>query len=144
MKKGDGPLERGLFPIVGLGASAGGLVALEQFLSHVPSGSGMALVIVQHLDPHRAGMLVELLQRQTPMPVVEAQDQMLVEPDHVYVIPPGHDLSVLQGVLYLLAPPEPRGMRLPIDFFFKSLADDRKHNSIGVIKCQALVNNSNA
>lgn len=123
----------GPFPIVGIGASAGGLVALEQFLSNVPLASGMAFVIVQHLDPQREGMLVELLQRHTPMPIVEAQDQMPVEPDHGYVIPPGCDLSVRQGVLHLLVPLEPRGLRLPIDFFFKSLADDRQQHSIGVV-----------
>jgi two-component system CheB/CheR fusion protein len=121
------------FPIVGIGASAGGLTALEQFLSHVPPQSGMALVVVQHRDPHSEGMLVELLQRHTPMPVVQALDQMPVEPDHVYVIPPGWDLSLLHGVLHLFEPTEARGLRQPIDFFFKSLADDRQHNSIGVI-----------
>lgn len=121
------------FPIVGIGASAGGLVALEQFLSHVPLNSGMAYVIVQHLDPHRQGMLVELLQRHTPMPVVEIQDPVRVESNHVYVIPPGRDLSVLDGALHLLEPMEPRGLRLPIDYFFKSLAEDRQQNSIGVI-----------
>ena len=121
------------FSIVGIGASAGGLVALEQFLSHVPPKSGMAFVIVQHLDPNREGMLVELLQRHTLMPVVEAQGQVQVESNHVYVIPPGHDLSIQNGALHLQVPPEPRGLRLPIDFFFKSLADDRQQNSIGVI-----------
>lgn len=121
------------FPIVGIGASAGGLAALEQFLSHVPPQCGMAIVVVQHRDPHSEGMLVELLQRQTPMPVVQAQDQMPVEPDHVYVIPPGWDLSLMHGVLHLFEPTEARGLRQPIDFFFKSLADDRQHNSIGVI-----------
>jgi two-component system CheB/CheR fusion protein len=122
-----------VFPVVGIGASAGGLVALEQFLSVVPLGSGMAYVIVQHMDPHRQGMLVELLQRRCDLPVVEAKDQMQVEPDHVYVIPPGHDLSLLKNVLHLFEPTEPHGLRLPIDFFFKSLADDRQQNSIGVI-----------
>jgi two-component system CheB/CheR fusion protein len=121
------------FPIVGIGASAGGLVALEQFFSHVPLKSGMAYVVVQHLDPNREGMLVELLQRHTPMPVVEVKDQVQVEPDHVYVIAPGRDLSVLHGALHLLEPVEPHGLRLPIDFFFKSLADDRQQGSIGVI-----------
>jgi two-component system CheB/CheR fusion protein len=124
---------RAPFPIVGIGASAGGLVALERFLSAVASGSGMAYVVVQHLDPNRSGMLVELLQRQTSMPTEEVQDQMRIEPNHVYVIPPGRDISVLNGVLHLFEPPEPRGLRLPIDFFFKSLADDRHQNSIGVI-----------
>ncbi|MDP2440495.1 chemotaxis protein CheB [Rhodoferax sp.] len=121
------------FPIVGIGASAGGLTALEQFLSHVPPLSGMAIVVVQHRDPHSEGMLVELLQRHTPMPVLQALDQMPVEPDHVYVIPPGWDLSLLHGVLHLFEPTEARGLRQPIDFFFKSLADDRQHNSIGVV-----------
>ena len=121
------------FPIVGIGASAGGLVALEQFLSHVPVNGGMAYVIVQHLDPHHEGMLVEILQRTTSMPVMQAKDLIQVTPDHVYVIPPGFDLTVLNGVLHLLVPPEPRGLHLPIDVFFKSLADDRQQNSIGVI-----------
>lgn len=121
------------FPVVGMGASAGGLVALEQFFLHVPFKSGMAYVVVQHLDPDREGMLVELLQRHTAMPVLEVKDQVRVLPDHVYVIAPGRDLSLLHGVLHLLAPPEPRGLRLPIDFFFKSLADDCQQGSIGVI-----------
>ncbi|MCM2342613.1 chemotaxis protein CheB [Rhodoferax sp.] len=121
------------FPIVGIGASAGGLTALEQFLSHVPPQSGLAIVVVQHRDPKSQGMLVELLQRHTPMPVQQAADQMTVEPDHVYVIPPGRDLSLMHGVLHLFEPTEARGLRQPIDFFFKSLADDRQHNSIGVI-----------
>ncbi len=121
------------FPIVGIGASAGGLGALQQFLSHVPPGSGLAIVIVQHLDPDRHGMLVELLQRHSAVPVLQASDQMQVEPNHVYVIPPGRDLAILHGVLQLLEPPEPRGLRLPIDTFFKSLAQDRQEHSIGVI-----------
>ncbi|HEX5698891.1 MAG TPA: chemotaxis protein CheB, partial [Rhodoferax sp.] len=105
----------------------------EQFLSHVPPQSGMALVVVQHRDPHSEGMLVELLQRHTAMPVQQVKDQMPVEPDHVYVIPPGQDMSLMHGVLHLFEPTEARGLRQPIDFFFKSLADDRQHNSIGVI-----------
>jgi len=121
------------FPIVGVGASAGGLGALQQFLSHVPPASGLAIVIVQHLDPDREGMLVELLQRHSAVPVVQASDQMVVQPDHVYVIPPGRDLSILNGTLQLMEPPEPRGLRLPIDTFFKSLAQDRQQRAIGVI-----------
>jgi two-component system CheB/CheR fusion protein len=133
LKKNDVLPASAPFPIVGIGASAGGLVALEQFLSQSPPKSGMAFVIVQHLDPNREGMLVELLQRHTLMPVIEAQEQTQVESNHVYVIPPGHDLSIQNGELHLQVPPEPRGLRLPIDFFFKSLADDRQQNSIGVI-----------
>ena len=126
-------MDRAVFPIVGIGASAGGLVALEQFLSHVPLDSGMAYVVVQHLDPHREGMLVELLQRSTRLPVLQVQDLATVEPNHVYVIPPGFDLTLLNGVLHLLSMSEPRTLHLPIDLFFKSLADDRQQNSIGVI-----------
>jgi two-component system CheB/CheR fusion protein len=121
------------FPIVGIGASAGGLEALELFLEHVPAGSGMAFVIVQHLDPTHKGIMVELLQRATPMPVVQVSDRLKVEPDRVYVIPPNKDLSILHGVLHLLEPFAPRGLRLPIDFFFRSLADDCRGRSIGVI-----------
>jgi two-component system CheB/CheR fusion protein len=121
------------FPIVGIGASAGGLEALEIFLENVPAKCGMAFVIVQHLDPTRKGVMVELLQRSTPMPVVQIKDRMRVKADCVYMIPPNRDLSILHGVLHLLEPTAPRGLRLPIDFFLRSLADDRQNKSIGVI-----------
>lgn len=118
---------------MGIGASAGGLEALEQFFSGVPLESGLAFVIVQHLDPTRKGMLVELLQHATPMPVAQIEDRMTVKPDHVYVIPPDHDLSVLHGRLHPLEPSAPRGLRLPIDSFLRSLADDQGERSLGVI-----------
>ena len=121
------------FPIVGIGASAGGLEALEQFLSHVPAGSGMAFVVVQHLDPTHKAMMVELLQRSTSMKIVQVKDRLRIVPNQVYVIPPNHDMSILHGVLHLLAPVAPRGLRLPIDFFFRSLADDQRERSVGVI-----------
>src|SRR5512140_2391568 len=121
------------FPIVGIGASAGGLEALEQFLTHVPAGSGMAFVIVQHLDPMHKGIMPELLQRTTGMKVTQVKDRTRVQPDCVYVIPPNKDMSILHGVLHLLEPAAPRGMRLPIDFFFRSLALDQREHSIGVI-----------
>jgi two-component system CheB/CheR fusion protein len=121
------------FPIVGIGASAGGLEALELFLQNVPAGSGMAFVIVQHLDPTRKGIIHELLQRKTAMKVAQIKDRTRVKPDCVYMIPPNKDLSILHGVLYLLEPMAPRGMRLPIDLFFRSLADDQQDRSIGVI-----------
>ena len=122
-----------LFPIVGIGASAGGLEALEAFLKNVPKNCGLAFVVVQHLDPTHKGIMVELLQRGTEMPVAQITDRMRVEPNHVYVIPPNRDLSILHGVLHLHEPAAPRGRRLPIDFFFRSLADDRSQRSIGVI-----------
>jgi chemotaxis methyl-accepting protein methylase/uncharacterized protein YukE len=121
------------FPIVGIGCSAGGLEALEKFLSHVPADAGIAFVIVQHLAPEHVSALPDLLQRHTTMPVVEATDGMLVHPDGVYVIPPNKDLSLLHGTLYLLDPVAPRGLRLPIDFFLRTLAEDRKEHAIGVI-----------
>ncbi|MBJ6725243.1 chemotaxis protein CheB [Geomesophilobacter sediminis] len=121
------------FPIVGIGASAGGLEALEQFLRRVPEGCGMAFVIIQHLDPTHKGIMAELLRRTTGMKVHQVRDRMRVEPDCVYVIPPNRDMSILHGVLHLFEPAEPRGLRLPIDFFLRSLAEDRQELSIGVI-----------
>ena len=119
--------------VVGLGASAGGLEALEQFLAQVPAGSGLAYVVVQHLDPTHKAMLVELLQRATLMPVREAAESMRVEPDVVYVIPPNNELSVVRGLLHLAQPSQPRGMRLPIDVLFCSLAREQGDRAIGVV-----------
>lgn len=121
------------FPIVGIGCSAGGLEALEKLLTHAPADSGMAIVIVQHLDPNHVSALPELLQHLTPMRVAEAVDGMAVLPDCIYVIPPNKDMSLLHGKLHLLDPVAPRGLRLPIDFFLRSLAEDRGDNAIGVI-----------
>jgi chemotaxis methyl-accepting protein methylase/PAS domain-containing protein len=121
------------FPIVGIGASAGGLEAFEHFLGHVPAASGMAFVIVQHLDPTHKGIMRELLQRVTRMKVIQVKDRTTVRPECVYVIPPNRDMSILHGVLHLLAPAAPRGLRLPIDFFLRSLAEDQQERSIGVI-----------
>lgn len=121
------------FPIVGIGASAGGLEALEQFLRHVPEGCGLAFVIVQHLDPTHKGIMPELLQRTTKMEVFQVRDRMRVKPNCVYVIPPNKDMSILHGVLHLFDLATPRGLRLPIDFFLRSLAEDRQERSIGVI-----------
>ena len=124
---------RGQFPIVGIGCSAGGLEALEDFLSHVPDSSGMAFVIVQHLDPNHISTLPQLLQRTTAMAVYEARNHMAVERNCVYVIPPNKDIALLHGILHLVDPTERRGLRLPIDFFLRSLAEDRQENAIGVV-----------
>ena len=121
------------FPVVGIGSSAGGLEALELFLKNVPSPCGMAFVIVQHLDPTHKGIMVELLQRVTAMPVCEVTDHLAIKQDHVYLIPPNRNMSILHRKLYLLDMVKPRGLRLPIDFFFRSMADDLQHHSIGVI-----------
>lgn len=119
--------------IVGIGASAGGLAALESFLSAVPPHSGMAYVVVQHLDPTQKTLLAELLQRVTPMPVREAGHGMRIEPDAVFIIPPDTELRVADGRLELSRPGEPRGMRLPINVLFSSLASARGENAIAVL-----------
>jgi two-component system, chemotaxis family, CheB/CheR fusion protein len=121
------------FPIVGLGASAGGLEAFEQFFRNVPIDCGMAFVLVQHLDPGHASILTEILQRSTAMPVVEVQDQMAVAPNHVYVIPPNRDMAIFHGALQLSVPEQPRGHRMPIDSFLRSLAEDQGERAVGVI-----------
>ncbi len=119
--------------IVGIGASAGGLEALEQFLSRIPLGSNLALVVIQHLDPTHQGIMPELLQRITRLKVAQAKDRTPVRPDCVYVIPANKDMSIFNGCLHLMEPLERRGMRLPVDFFFRSLADDQRERSTGVI-----------
>lgn len=121
------------FPVVGVGCSAGGLEALEAFLSNVPGKIGMAFVVIQHLDPSYVSSLPGLLQRATEMTVVEAGDGMPVKPDCVYVIPPNKDISILNGRLQLLEPAQRRGLRLPVDFFLRSLAAELQHKAIGVI-----------
>ena len=121
------------FPVVGIGASAGGLEALEQFFQNMPVDSGMAFVVIQHLDPNHVGIMPELLQRTTLMKVVQVSDHLLVQANHVYVIPPNKSMSILNGYLYLFEPVELRGLRLPIDYFFRSLAEDMRDKSIGII-----------
>lgn len=121
------------FPIVGMGASAGGLEAFEQFFIHMPTDSGIAFVVVPHLDPSHASMLTDLLKRFTKMKVIEIKDRMRVEPDHVYVIPPNKDIAIFHGILQLTMPAKPRGLRMPIDLFFRSLAEDQGERTICII-----------
>ncbi len=121
------------FPVVGIGCSAGGLEALEKFFAHAPADSGMSFVVVQYLAPDHVSALPELLQRITRMPVVEVGDGMRIRRNCVYVIPPAKDLYLLHETLHLLDPVEPRGIRLPIDLFLKSLAEDHKEKAVGVI-----------
>ena len=121
------------FPIVAIGASAGGLEALEEFFGNMPKNSGMAFVVIQHLDPHHKGMMSELLQRITEMKVTTATDSLKVKPNSVYVIPPNKSMSILNNVLHLFKPIQTNGLRLPINFFFRSLALDRLEQSIGIV-----------
>ena len=127
------PITPQRFPIVGMGASAGGLEAFEQFFQHVLPNSGMAFVLVSHLDPSHESILTEILQRSTAMPVIEVQDQMKVEVNHVYVIPPNRDMAIFHGVLQLSVPEQPRGQRMPIDAFLRSLAEDQGEQAVGIV-----------
>lgn len=121
------------FPIVGIGASAGGLEALEQFFRLMPANSGAAYVVVPHLAPDHASLLTEILQRSTEMSVQEAKDQILVEPNCIYIIPPNRDMKISHGTLQVSTPIEPHAQRLPIDMFLRALAEDQAKNAIGVI-----------
>ena len=123
----------GGFHIVGIGASAGGLEAFEQFFRNIQPDSGMAFVLVSHLDPDHASLLTEILQRTSTMPVVEAQDQMKVTPNCVYVLPPNREMAIFHGNLQLSTPEMPRGQRMVIDSFLRSLAEDQGEKAIGII-----------
>jgi two-component system CheB/CheR fusion protein len=123
------------FPIVGIGASAGGLAAFEAFFSAIPPdvATGMAFVLVQHLAPDHKSILTDLVRRYTRMEVQEVADGVTVKPDCAYIIPPNLDMALFSGKLHLLEPAAPRGLRLPIDFFFRSLADDQHERAICVV-----------
>ncbi len=124
------------FPIVGIGASAGGLAAFEAFFSGMPAditSPGMAFVLVQHLAPDHKSLLSDLVQRYTHMKVCEVEDGMVIQPNHAYIIPPNRDMAFLNGTLQLLAPSAPHGQRRPIDFFFRSLAQDLHERAICIV-----------
>src|SRR5687767_9358161 len=127
------PAESGGLPIVGVGASAGGLEAFTQMLRALPVDTGMAFVLVQHLSPDRPSMLSDILSRATALPVTEVGDEPRVEPNHVYVIPPDCDMVIAKGLLKLVPREKTRGQHRPIDHFFHSLAIDQGHRAIGVI-----------
>lgn len=119
------------FPIVGVGASAGGLEAFTQLLKALPADTGMAFVLVQHLAASHPSILAEILSRATKMPVLEVRDEPTVEPNHVYVIPPDRSIIIVRGVLQLL--PRESGAHHPIDQFFRALATEQRHRAIGVV-----------
>src|SRR5205807_2589266 len=123
---------RDSFPIVGVGASAGGLEAFSELLKALHPKLGMAFVLVPHLDPTHESAMKELLSRATKMPVLQVEHGMKTEPNHVYVIPPGREMTIKKGVLQLAArrlqqPP------MPIDIFLRSLAEDQRNNAVGII-----------
>ncbi len=123
------------FPVVGIGASAGGLAAFEAFFSGMPADGepGMAFVLVQHLAPDHKSVLSELVGRYTRMRVLEVEHGISVTPNCAYIIPPGYNMGLYDGTLQLFRFSEPRGRRLPIDFFFRTLAEDRQQNAIGIV-----------
>jgi two-component system CheB/CheR fusion protein len=126
--------ERGIqnCPVVGFGASAGGLEAITEVLHELPDDSGIAVVFIQHLDPKHASMLSELLSRATHMPVHQAENGMRAEPNNVYVIPPNTCMAIRRGSLYM-EPREVAAPHMPIDYFFRSLAEDQGSKAIGVV-----------
>jgi two-component system, chemotaxis family, CheB/CheR fusion protein len=128
-------LDTARFPVVGIGASAGGLAAFEAFFSGmpIPTEPGMAFVLVQHLAPDHKSLLTDILRRYTRMQICEVADGMAIQSNCAYIIPPNRDMALLNGTLQLLEPVAPRGQRLPIDFFFRSLAQDQHEFSIGIV-----------
>jgi len=123
----------GTFRIVGIGASAGGLGAFEKFFSAMPADTGMAFVLVQHLDPNHESLMAHLLSRYTTMAVIEAKDQMPVAPNRLYMIPPNAYLTISGSTLHLREPVLQRGMRMPIDYFLRSLAEAHREKAIAII-----------
>lgn len=126
-------LEVATVPVIGIGASAGGIEALSRFFDVMPADSGCAFVVVLHLDPTRESELAHILSANTRMPVVQVEDGMRLAADHVYVIAPDSDLKVSDGGLHVSTPTEPRGQRHPVDVLFSSLAADRRERAIAIV-----------
>src|SRR5436190_125631 len=127
------PARSGSFPIVGIGASAGGLEAFASILAHVAAEPGAAFVFVQHLDPKHESLLTEILSRSSKVPVTEARDGTRVRPNQVYVIPPNANLAIAHGTLEVTPRPATHGQHMPVDVFLRSLAEDQKNKAIGVV-----------
>ncbi|MDF5706715.1 MAG: chemotaxis protein CheB [Nostoc sp. S4] len=125
--------QKELFPIVAMGASAGGLEAFTRLLSHLPSDTGMAFVLIQHLSPNQKSLLSEILSGITQMAVSEVKDGTVVQPNHVYVIPPNAKMTISEGVLKLSPRPKTRGHFMTVDAFFISLAEERGSKAIAVV-----------
>lgn len=120
-------------PVVGIGASAGGVGALRSFFQHAPANSGLAFVVLVHLSPEHESRLTEILQQETGMAVLQVNAPVAIEPDHVYVISPTRNLSMVDGTLTLGEPGQPRGQRVAIDLFFRALAAAQGRNAIAVV-----------
>lgn len=118
---------------VGIGASAGGLEAIEAFFKHMPTDTGLTFIVIQHLSPDYKSLMVELLSKKTTMPVLRAEDGMLVEPNHIYLIPPKKNLTIFHGKLLLHDQLQGQGINLPIDIFLRSLAEDQGEKAVAII-----------
>lgn len=119
--------------ITGIGASAGGLEALEQLFSHMPANTGIAFVVIQHLSPDYKSLMVELLSKHTDMNVVRAEDGTQVQPNHIYLIPPKKNMTIYNGCLQLREKDPETLVNLPIDIFFGSLSKDQGDRAVGII-----------
>src|SRR6266481_692405 len=127
------PGEKSPLFVVGIGASAGGLEAMTELLRHLPEKTGMAFVYMQHLDPSHESMLAPILSRATSMRVEEVTNNMRIGPNRLYIVPPNRSMSVVKGMLKLTSRPKGVERFISIDNFFRSLADDKKNYSIGIV-----------
>jgi len=122
------------FPVVGIGASAGGLETLNIFFAGgMPPDSNMAFVVIQHLSPQHKSIMASLLEKQTSMVVRQIEDGMTLEPNHVYLNPPGKNVAMFNRGLHLMEPVKSSAINMPVDFFFKSLSEDQGEKAIGII-----------
>jgi two-component system CheB/CheR fusion protein len=121
------------FPVVGIGASAGGLEALEKFFQNMPPNPRMAFIVVSHLAPTHVSMMPTLLQKHSSLKVVEVEDGMKIAPNHVYVIPPDRDMGIIKGTLHLMKTEVATGPRAPVNYFFRHLAEDGREKAVGII-----------
>ena len=127
------PIEANIVSVVGIGASAGGLEAFSELLKNLPVHTGMAFVFVQHLDPHHSSQLVQILTRETSLPIKEVTDGELLRPDQVYIMPPNREMTLEKGILRLWGRSESRVKHMPIDRFFISVAEEQGPSAIGVV-----------
>ena len=118
---------------MGIGASAGGIEAFCEFFDAMKPDSGMCFVLIQHLPPDRDSMMAEIISKHTAMPVRQVEDGIPVEPDHVYIIRPGHTMTIRDGRLHLGEPVEKPGHRRPVDDFFRSLAEEQRERAVAIV-----------
>lgn len=129
----DGGSRSQKLPIVGIGVSAGGLEAIRTFFGKMPTDTGMAFVMIPHLDPGHKSLMAEIIGRCTAMPTVQVEDRIRIEPDHIYVVQPNRNLAIEDGELVSCEISRTRGINLPVDFFFRSLAEAQRERAIGII-----------